>query len=195
MRATISILGLYNLNDTIFDNINLPAEVDHDTLVNNLLAELAELELIYSDFNFMKFMIEVWSSKELPTWERVVKASNKVYDPIENYDRIEEWRDNLNQNSAINNQSSGNSTLQHDVAGFNSSDLVNSSKDTNNVSNTGWSTDNSNSAGYHSGRVHGNIGVTTSQQMLQSELDIAPKLNVYDFIINSFKNRFCLQVY
>lgn len=44
MRATISILGLYNLNDTIFDNINLPAEVDHDTLVNNLLAELAELE-------------------------------------------------------------------------------------------------------------------------------------------------------
>ena len=195
MRATISILGLYNLNDTIFDNLNLPADVDHGTLVNNLLAELAELELIYSDFNFMKFMIGVWSSKELPTWERVVKASNKVYDPIENYDRIEEWRDNLNQNSAINNQSSGNSTLQHDVAGFNSSDLVNSSKDTNNVSNTGWSSDSANSTGYHSGRVHGNIGVTTSQQMLQSELDIAPKLNVYDFIINSFKNRFCLQVY
>lgn len=195
MRATISILGLYNLNDTIFDNITLPVGVDKDTLVNNLVSELAELELIYSDFNFMKFMIGVWSSKEVPTWERVYTASTKVYDPIENYDRQEVWQDTLNQNSALNSQSSDNNTLQHDVAGFNSSNLVNSSKDTNNGSNNGWASDTSNSSSYHSGRVHGNIGVTTSQQMLQSELDIAPKLNIYDYIINSFKNRFCLQVY
>lgn len=46
-----------------------------------------------------------------------------------------------------------------------------------------------------SGRVHGNIGVTTSQQMLQQELDIAPKLNITNIIIDSFKNRFCLLVY
>lgn len=195
MRATISILGLYNLNEAVFDDLTVPAGIDSDLLINNLVTELAELELIYSDFNFMKFMIGVWSRKELPTWERVYNASTKVYDPIENYDRQEVWQDNLNQNSAVNSQSSGNSTLQHDVAGFNSTNLVNSSKDTNNGSNTGWSSDTSTSSGYHSGRVHGNIGVTTSQQMLQSELDIAPKLNVYDFIINSFKNRFCLQVY
>lgn len=195
MRATISILGLYNLNDTLFDDLVIPENMDSDLLIENLVTELAELELIYSDFNFMKFMIGVWSRKELPTWERVYKASVKEYNPIENYDRQEEWRDTLNQNSALNSQSSGNNTMQHDVAGFNSSDLVNSSKDTENGSNTGWTSDTSNSSGYHSGRVHGNIGVTTSQQMLQSELDIAPKLNVYDFIINSFKNRFCLQVY
>lgn len=195
MRATISILGLYNLNEAVFDDLTVPTGIDSELLIENLVAELAELELIYSDFNFMKFMIGVWSRKELPTWERVYKASTKIYDPIENYDRQEEWRDTLNQNSALNSQSSGNNTMQHDVAGFNSSDLVNSSKDTENGSNTGWTSDTSNSSGYHSGRVHGNIGVTTSQQMLQSELDIAPKLNVYDFIINSFKNRFCLQVY
>lgn len=195
MRATISILGLYNLNDTLFDDLVIPENMDSDLLIENLVTELAELELIYSDFNFMKFMIGVWSRKELPTWERVYKASIKEYNPIENYDRQEVWQDTLNQNSALNSQSSGNNTLQHDVAGFNSSDLVNSSKDTENGSNTGWTSDTSNSSGYHSGRVHGNIGVTTSQQMLQAELDITPKLNVYDFIINSFKNRFCLQVY
>lgn len=195
MRATISILGLYNLNEAVFDDLTVPTGVDSELLIENLVAELAELELIYSDFNFMKFMIGVWSRKELPTWERVYKASVKEYDPIENYDRKEDWSDTLNQNSAGNSQASGNSTLQHDVAGFNSTALVNSSKDTNNGSNTGWTSDTSNSTGYHSGRVHGNIGVTTSQQMLQAELDIAPKLNVYDFIINSFKNRFCLQVY
>ena len=165
MRATISILGLYNLNDTLFDDLVIPENMDSDLLINNLVTELAELELIYSDFNFMKFMIGVWSRKELPTWERVYKASIKEYDPIENYDRKEDWSDTLNRNGAVNTQSSGNSTQQHDVAGFNSSDLVTASKDTNNGSDTGWSSDTSNSSGYHSGRVHGNIGVTTSQQM------------------------------
>lgn len=195
MRATISILGLYNLNDTLFDDLVIPENMDSDLLINNLVTELAELELIYSDFNFMKFMIGVWSRKELPTWERVYKASTKIYDPIENYDRIEEWHDNLNSNSAVNSSMNGNGSTQHDVAGFNATALVNASKDTNTDSNTGFSSDTSASTGSHTGRVHGNIGVTTSQQMLQSELDIAPKLNPYDFIINSFKNRFCLQVY
>lgn len=195
MRATISILGLYNLNDTLFDDLVIPENMDSDLLINNLVTELAELELIYSDFNFMKFMIGVWSRKELPTWERVYKASTKIYDPIENYDRIEDWTDNLNRNSSVNSSVSANGNTQHDVAGFNSTALVNASKDTNTETDTGYTSDTSTSSGYRKGRVHGNIGVTTSQQMLQSELDISPKLNVYDFIINSFKNRFCLQVY
>ena len=41
----------------------------------------------------------------------------------------------------------------------------------------------------------GNIGVTTSQQMLQQEIDIAPALNVAKIIIESFRERFCLLVY
>ena len=43
--------------------------------------------------------------------------------------------------------------------------------------------------------ISGNIGVTTSQQMLESELELAPKINTFNFIIESFRNRFCLLVY
>lgn len=43
--------------------------------------------------------------------------------------------------------------------------------------------------------IAGNIGVTTSQQMLEQELIVAPKLNVYNYIMESFKNRFCLEVW
>ena len=195
MRATISILGLYNLNDTLFDDLVIPENMDSDLLINNLVTELAELELIYSDFNFMKFMIGVWSRKELPTWERVYQASVKEYDPIENYDRKEDWSDLVNRYASASSQLNSNGNTQHDVAGFNSTAMVTASKDTSTETNTGSSSDNTNTSGTRHGRIHGNIGVTTSQQMLQSELDIAPKLNVYDYIINSFKNRFCLQVY
>lgn len=43
--------------------------------------------------------------------------------------------------------------------------------------------------------IHGNIGVTTSQMMLESELALAPKINTINYIVNSFKMRFCVLVY
>ena len=44
-------------------------------------------------------------------------------------------------------------------------------------------------------QISGNIGVTTSQQMAEAEILVSAKLNVYNYIIESFKNRFCLLVY
>lgn len=46
----------------------------------------------------------------------------------------------------------------------------------------------------HRGRVHGNIGVTTSQQMLQQELDLG-YWNVYDKITELFLQEFVIPVY
>ncbi len=37
-------------------------------------------------------------------------------------------------------------------------------------------------------RIHGNIGVTTSQQMLESEMDIAKKFWIYDYIASAFES-------
>ena len=41
----------------------------------------------------------------------------------------------------------------------------------------------------------GNIGVTTSQQMLEQEIEVSAKLNVIKMIVDSFRERFCLLVY
>lgn len=43
--------------------------------------------------------------------------------------------------------------------------------------------------------AYGNIGVTTSQEMLTQEMEIAKIIEVIPIIIESFKNRFCLMVY
>ena len=43
-------------------------------------------------------------------------------------------------------------------------------------------------------RLYGNIGVTTSQQMLQSELDVA-RWNVYEQIADLFVDEFCIMIY
>ena len=54
--------------------------------------------------------------------------------------------------------------------------------------------ENGNSTDTHGGRIHGNIGVTTSQQMLQQELDIA-KWNLIEHITDIFMQEFCIMVY
>lgn len=63
-------------------------------------------------------------------------------------------------------------------------------KDTENESVNGGRTNKH----IRTGRAHGNIGVTTSQQMIQSERELVV-FNLYDVIAESFIETFCLMVY
>lgn len=47
----------------------------------------------------------------------------------------------------------------------------------------------------HSGRMHGNIGVTTNQQMIEAELDLLAKFDPYRWIAEQFENEFMLMIY
>ena len=78
----------------------LPTGIDRDTLVPDLLAQMADYEILYPDLDTVKTVLASWSQHRLPVWERIVKAANTEYDPIENYDRREEWTD---QGSASGN--------------------------------------------------------------------------------------------
>ena len=56
--------------------------------------------------------------------------------------------------------------------------------------------DNTGSAeSHHSGRVHGNIGVRSAQELVEQEIELAAKANLQQLIIDDFKRRFCLLVY
>lgn len=67
------------------------------------------------------------------------------------------------------------------------SDIYSDTNDTDESGNDSWTN-------IHKARLYGNIGVTTSQQMLQSELDIA-RWNLYEHIADLFCTEFCIMVY
>ena len=175
MKATMTVLGLYNYNDTIFNSMQLPDGVDPDNVVSNLLMELAELEVIYPSWITMHRAIADWSKSRVTSWERMLLALSAEYDPIENYDRREEWTDGENSNGGYQNK----------VAGFNIGEQTDSN---------GGAQQSKRSA-THSGRIHGNIGVTMAQQMIQSELDLRAANDIVQIIVNEFKKRFCIMVY
>ena len=254
MGATMSILGLWNNDHSIFDLLQLPegfTAEDRETVTDSILTECAELEVLYPAPSVMKNVIGIWSRKELPTWQRIYNASQLEYNPIENYrrdetetiedDRAEEHSgtdtntasgsdtnrasgsDSTTGNSSSTTTDGGTDVTKNDVTGYDSNAMVPSNQQTIEHGMTQGVTENaSNSTTYgrtdtvthgridsyqhgekieHSGGTtrtnlaFGNIGVTTSQQMLTQEIEIAKIINVIPMIVDSFKNRFCLLVY
>lgn len=187
MRATMSVLGLYQWDDTIFDNLVLPDDLDSSLVVDTILSDCAELEIMYPDPDVLKGLIGVWSSHEVIIWDRLNNLFNQAYNPLENYDRTENW----NQTDTGSSSNNGSNTNTHKVTGYNSGDWQNQNQDETYASGSGSSSLQT----YHTSNIHGNIGIRSSQELLVQEYDLAPLTDIYQVISRSFKNRFCLMVY
>lgn len=317
--AKITLLGMHRWmqesDDNLFGELSLPEGMDATTLINVIMMHGAEFEVLYANPDVMKSMIGVWSDKWFFTFQRWIRALAIDYNPLENYDRMEDWSDAgsksrngsssesdnrqtadvASRQSAINkvnsenrqtaetkqteqsgevsesgsssentgtqsasqtyNDSEHDSTTEHQVSAYDAStyqpdnkDIVTgddttvngSSATTSYGSKTGEDSktvddsrntaecnitaenagteethnetdtdarmlhedgsrsqtdeDHENTAAMHSGRIHGNIGVTTSQQMLQAELDVA-KFNLYEEASNLFLTELCIYTY
>lgn len=231
MKATLSILGLYQYDNTIFDLMSLPGNLSISDVADQICFECAELEILYPSATVIKNLIGLWSAREYPTWTRILAASEAEYNPIENYNRsdsISRSRTGSETHSGkdtrqdsgtdtvtgnTTNTNTGSDSNLHKYAAFDSGTLLDQMSDTttygsgstgtssaataygrknefthgHQIADTSTETETTNS--------HGNIGVTTTQRMLEQELDISPKLNILSYIVDSFKQRFCLQVY
>ena len=124
-----------------------------------------------------------------------VSGDNKVVTEGKTENEVSAFDSNSYQpENQSTNEGQENTTSSNDrTASRNSSDDTS----THTTSN-GSSTDNEDytkgTTDKHIGRVHGNVGVTTSQQMLQSELDIA-RFNIVQQITDLFLSEFVLMIY
>ena len=87
--TTMSPLGLYRWDETIFDLMQIPSALDKPTLIDNLLAETAELEVLYPNPVVFKNLVGVWSAKQIDIWNRLYATTQYEYNPLENYNRYE----------------------------------------------------------------------------------------------------------
>lgn len=86
MRATMDLIAAYNYDSTVLDLLEVPDELDRDTLIENLLMETAEREIIYTNLGFLKQAIGSWSKKNLGVWTELYKTTQYEYNPIWNKD-------------------------------------------------------------------------------------------------------------
>lgn len=209
----LSTLMLYKYDNTIFDNMIVPNGVDKDTVVDAILLDTAELSTLYSSPESLKNMITLWSRRQFHIWEELYLTTQYVYNPIENYDRHEtehiEDKENTNLTRDLEDVTNATTTgdysghEDHKIAAFNNG-LANSTQtDSNGTStnkedrsykqegseDTAFTTDD-----WRRNYTHGNIGVTTTQEMIQQQRDVV-QFNIIDYIVCDYKKHFCIMVY
>lgn len=223
--SLLTVEGLYNYDNTLFDGFNVPEGLVKQIAIDAILMRTRELEILYTDFTYMKNHITIWSNKYQINWKKLYDTTVLEYNPIENYDRMEDWTDTDDETSTSARDNTRNTT--NTVKSTSTNEVMNSvnvtdqntafnagladhakqitdgdTTENGSITNTetGKDTENENvnggRTGRHTrvGRAHGNIGVTTSQQMIQSERDLVV-FNIYDVIAESFIENFCLMVY
>lgn len=182
VSAQVSLWGMYQAEPTILDGLSLPSGMDADVLKQNLLLETESMEILYPSAPFLKAAITVWSAERLEVWQKLYETTQLQYEPLENYDRQEE------SNSSNASASSGSTTVTNSATSYNNNTFADTAKSNTAGSNQG------NSSGTFRSRVHGNIGVTTSQQMLAAQREVV-QFCMTQYIIDDFISRFCLGVY
>lgn len=290
--GTETYLNQKSTSQSISDEWTLDNEsYDKDVLLATIVQTGGQFEPLYSDPDYFRLHCGYWWNKWKRTFQKWFDAFDIEYNPLENYDRQEQWHEDTtdtgsestehSQTTKVDDDSSyakqgadqikeegtgaysksgtddeqlsGKDQVDHDynkdidtensVSAYDSSsysphdkshtdDVLNTENtdttygrksdrdysesgesEDNKETNRSWSesgkaaddsttdvegasaTDRSNDRDFdHSGRVHGNIGVTTSQQMLQSELEVQA-WSIYQHIADLFCKELLITVY
>jgi len=212
MRTLLSLLGLYEADQTIFDDFVLPSGIDKTTAQNKILADTAELEILFANPVTLRSLIGIWSATNAYRWKTLYDTTTITYDPRTTYTRSESWTDNSTDTGGTTDVSAGSSsasatsnssgTSLEQVAGFDGASLADRSKTTNNDnannSSTAQSSSNktSNRDLSHQGSRNGNVTEQNlnTQDLIEKQRKVG-NFGIYDIIVRDFIHYFCLEVY
>lgn len=190
-----------NLNDIfVFDDNEF--EYDSEVLISTIVSRGGTFEPLYMEPDYFYYMAGQFWARYKDSFYKWFEVLNMEYNPIENYDRNEQWHDDTTDDNTIKYtgtvENDGTNTLETDISAFDSNSYQPHNKDTNTIDTTDTrdltdKIDNDRDFD-HKGRIHGNIGVTTSQQMIESELKLR-YWNVYEHIADIFINDMLVSVY
>lgn len=205
---------MYNWDNSLLSQIGqgVSEQINPTLLQNYILYRYGDYGVITTDVDFLKLSINNWCMINTEKWQNLFATTQYDYNPIYNYDRSEEVTETINtsdnttteKNGTNTNTNSSNQsgTGQTSKAAFNAvtsatmqpvensqnnQEISGNSSDTYNdkttYENTGSNTRTLNT------KTQGNIGVTTTQEMIQAERDIL-QYNLYTVIADEFRDVF-----
>lgn len=222
-KAMINTLMFYHWDNTLFNGMQIPSGIDRDLVVSAILEETSDFPIIITDLETLRYSINTWSSHRVDIWSKMLETTELEYNPIENYDRTETETNTITHTgtgtvkgdggedkvvSSNTQKKSGNDQQKESVAAFNQAGMTDhtNSRTDYDITDTGNST--STRTNQHGEtetrnfsdnftknvRIRGNIGVTTTQQMIDQERKIID-YDIIDIIVNEYKKKFCILIY
>lgn len=182
MRALLSIIALYKAKPDLFDDMLIPSGLNRQALIDELCMDCGELNLILDNPDILKIALNRWSSTRIDIWNHLYETTQYKYNPIWNKDGV------ITETEIMVSKSSMDGTDTDETSAYNSTAYQPNNKTTIDHDTTG-------EANVERTRTEqGNIGITTTQQMIKEEREIA-EYSLYKQIIDEFKRRFCIMVY
>lgn len=198
-----NLMKLYD-ND-LFDGIMLPEGIDHDTVVNTILSESALNTPMYPEHDLFKMMIQNFFKKYYNNFDRYNRAMNEDYTPNENYRKTDERtiKDNVNKHELLDGHQV-NTFDDHEIKedfkmAFDANDWKRTDRFDDKVYNNDdykqWN--NTDTKTNRDGTVntvsHGLTGVYSNQKLVEEELKLRSKYNVYKYISDLFYDEFMIK--
>lgn len=205
MHATLSFDGLLIGYPSLFDGLQVPEEVNKDTVVEYLLSDTMELEVMISSGPVMARALAAYSAVMLPSWTRYAKALGLKYSPLDTDERTRtlehsgEDRNTRSPNLTTTGQNNGSDSTTREVVGFDSAQLQMAEKNTTQLGtgNTITSTGSDKTEGtnkYTDTETYQGRAGKSAQSLVSAEIALASE-NVIAKIVDDIKHKFCLLVY
>lgn len=203
----------------IFENCTVPAPLDISMVKNEIMKRCGLLRPVYSEPEVFRDLTKMWFDSNQWNFDHLAQIVLAEYSPIENVYESDHWStkhtgtdkrafggSDVDTLSGTDTVTDGSQTA-HDVSAFNSNSYQPSSVDKNSGDiDTKYGKKDTLAYGktddFTHGHIetydrlrHGNIGVTTNDQLISEELDLLEKFNPYDWIAAKFERENFLQIY
>lgn len=198
-----NLMKLYD-ND-LFNDIVLPDGIEHDTVVNTILMECALNTPMYPEHDLLKMMIQNFFRKYYNNFDRYNRALLEEYTPNENYRKTDEKKikDNINKHELLDGHQV-NTLDDHEVRedykmAFDANDWKRTDRiddkfynmdDYKQYDNTDTKTNRDSNINTVS---HGLTGVYSNQKLVEEEIKLRSKYNIYDYISDLFYEEFMIK--
>lgn len=195
LQPRMTLYGMYQYDPTLFDGVTLPEGMDKTLMVNQIIRQSGDLFPYYQVPPEVKTAITEWFTRRKDNFAKLWQGFTSDYNPIENYDRHEDSTETPNITHTLVNSGEDASTNEAEVQGYNAAEYVPNSRTKSNGTSSTNGTDTETGTRTYTSRIHGNIGVTTSAQMLEGELALRRSLDIYALIAEEFETDNLIQVY
>ena len=148
----------------------------------------------------LKALATMIHNKYITNWEHEYKTLTVEYNPIENTDYVETYTGSASGTSGGTTTEGGKVKTNTLTNGLGSSSLVPDSESTQDFAPGGANrtttvSGNSSGSDEHEIRKHGNIGVTTNAQMIESDIDVWKLNNFYDILCKDICDVIALSIF
>lgn len=205
MDWSLSFLGMYNYDSTVFDELTVPAGVEKETVVNNLMLSTNTLSVVYPNPDTLKAALGMFSEMMMPSWQRAYDALQIQYEALYNMDiaesetRTPDLTHTRTPNLTSSGQNGGTDSTTTQVAAFNGNQLADREKTSTTLGTTNTVTTSGTETTTDTGtdtteRTRTGYQARDPQQSIQAEIDLA-RNNIVKMIVQDIKCNFCVMVY